>query len=55
MPGGGSRRYTATQRSGLEHSPELWNWSSFRSYALGEPGVAKIKRWDVLKLKNVNR
>ncbi len=38
-------------KRGLVASPELWQWSSFRSYALGESGVVKINRWDVLRLK----
>jgi putative transposase len=27
---------------GLVRFPELWRWSSFRSYAYGEPGLVKI-------------
>jgi len=27
---------------GLVRSPEEWRWSSFRSYAYGEPGLVKI-------------
>ena len=38
-------------KRGLVVSPELWKWSSFRSYALREPGVVQINRWDVLQLK----
>ena len=38
-------------KRGLVVSPELWKWSSFRSYALKEPGVVQINRWDVLQLK----
>jgi putative transposase len=38
-------------KRGLVESPELWRWSSFRSYALGEPGAVRINQWDVLKLK----
>ncbi len=40
-------------KRGLVASPELWKWSSFRSYALGEPGVVKINDWNVLKWKKV--
>ena len=40
-------------KRGLVASPELWKWSSFRSYAFGEPGVVRINRWDVLKLKRI--
>jgi putative transposase len=36
---------------GLVKSPELWPWSSFRAYLLGEAGVVKINDWDVLKMK----
>ena len=40
-------------KRGLVASPEMWKWSSFRSYALGEPGVVKINDCDVLKLKKM--
>jgi putative transposase len=36
---------------GLVESPEQWRWSSFRAYALGEPGAVRINDWDVLKMK----
>ncbi len=36
---------------GLVESPELWRWSSFRAYFLGETGVVKINEWEVLKMK----
>jgi putative transposase len=29
-------------KRGLVASPELWRWSSFRSYRLGEPGAVKL-------------
>jgi hypothetical protein len=32
-------------------SPELWGWSSFRSYFLGEDGPVKVKGWKILKMK----
>ena len=38
-------------KRGLVSSPELWMWSSFRWYALREPGPVKIEDWSVLKLK----
>jgi len=38
-------------KRGLVTSPELWTWSSFRWYALREPGPVKIEDWSVLKLK----
>ena len=36
---------------GLVASPELWPWSSFRAYALGEAGLVGVNRWEVLKMK----
>jgi len=36
---------------GLVTSPELWRWSSFRDYLLGEPGPVRVNAWEVLKLK----
>ena len=36
---------------GLVASPELWRWSSFRAYYLGEAGPVAVNRWDVLKMK----
>jgi putative transposase len=38
-------------KRGLVDSPELWRWSSYRSYALGEAGAVRINGWDILKLK----
>jgi putative transposase len=38
-------------KRGLVSSPELWKWSSFRAYALGEPGPVKVNDWGVLKMK----
>lgn len=38
-------------RRGLVDSPEQWRWSSFRSYAYGEPGPVRVNDWSVLKLK----
>jgi putative transposase len=38
-------------KRGLVLEPEQWRWSSFRSYAYGEPGVVKINGWEILKLK----
>ena len=29
-------------KRGLVDSPELWRWSSYRSYALGEAGAVRI-------------
>jgi putative transposase len=48
-------------KPGLAESPELWPWSSFRAYFLGQAGAVKVKvgavkvkvnEWDVLKMKN---
>ncbi|MGA2203368.1 MAG: transposase [Halobacteriota archaeon] len=36
---------------GLVASPELWRWSSFRAYALGEAGPVRVNEWEVLKMK----
>src|ERR1700722_3273846 len=30
---------------GLVTSPEDWRWSSYRSYAYGEPGLVRINDW----------
>jgi hypothetical protein len=38
-------------KRGLVESPELWRWSSFRAYALGEAGPVRINQWEVLKMK----
>ncbi len=38
-------------RGGLVESPDLWRWSSYRVYFLGETGIVKINKWDVLKMK----
>jgi putative transposase len=36
---------------GLVASPELWPWSSFRAYFLGERGRVRVNEWEVLKMK----
>src|SRR5260370_33811870 len=36
---------------GLVASPELWHWSSFRAYFLGEAGPVRVNEGDVLKRK----
>jgi putative transposase len=36
---------------GLVASPELWRWSSYRNYFLGEAGPVKVNDWEVLKMK----
>jgi putative transposase len=30
---------------GLVASPELWCWSSFRAYSLGEAGPVTVNEW----------
>jgi putative transposase len=36
---------------GLVASPEMWPWSSFRAYSLGEPGPVRVNAWEILKMK----
>ena len=36
---------------GLVASPELWRWSSFRAYSLGETGPVRVNEWEVLTMK----
>ena len=38
-------------KRGLVESPELWRWSSYRAYALGEAGAVRVNDWGALKLK----
>jgi len=38
-------------RRGLVASPELWRWSGFRAYFLGETGRVSVNQWNVLKMK----
>jgi putative transposase len=38
-------------KRGLVASPELWRWSSFRAYSLGETGLVTVNQWEVLKMK----
>ena len=38
-------------KRGLVEAPELWRWSSFRSYAFQEPGLVKLNDWSAHKLK----
>jgi hypothetical protein len=35
----------------LWESPELWRWSSYRAYFLGETGVVKINEWEKMKIQ----
>jgi len=38
-------------KRGLVPSPELWRWSSFRAYFMGEAGLVRVNEWEVLKMK----
>jgi len=38
-------------KAGLVLEPEQWAWSSYRSYAYGEPGVVKLNQWPKIELK----
>ena len=38
-------------KRGLVDSPEMWRWSSYRSYAYGERGGVRVNDWEVLGLK----
>jgi putative transposase len=38
-------------KRGLVELPELWRWSSYRAYALGERGPVRVNEWPVLKLR----
>lgn len=38
-------------KGGLAASPELWRWSSFRAYFLGEAGRVRVNGWEALKMK----
>ena len=38
-------------KRGLVESPEMWRWSSYRTYAVGEPGSVRVNEWQVLKMK----
>ena len=44
-------RHRNPVKRGLVESPDLWQWSSFRAYALGETGPVKVNDWEVLKMK----
>ena len=37
-------------KRGLVESPEMWRWSSDRSYVFGKRGVARVNEWKILKL-----
>jgi putative transposase len=38
-------------KRGLVESPEMWRWSSYRSYAFDECGLVRLNEWGVLQLK----
>ncbi len=38
-------------KRGLVLEPELWEWSSYRSYAFGEAGIVKINQWPAAVMK----
>jgi putative transposase len=38
-------------KRGLVRSPEMWRWSSYRSYAFGECGLVRLNDWGVPQLK----
>ena len=38
-------------KRGLVESPELWRWSSFRTYFFGETGPVRVNDWAVFKMK----
>jgi putative transposase len=42
-------------KRGLVNCPELWRWSSYRSYFLSESCVVMVNNWEVLKLKTRTR
>jgi hypothetical protein len=49
--GAGDLHFITCSCWGLVASPELWRWSSFRAYAMGESGLVRVNDWTVLKLK----
>ena len=42
-------------KRGLVEEPDQWPWSSFRSYAYGEPGSVRINDVSVLRMKVTGR
>ena len=42
-------------RRGLVESPELWAWSSYREYALGERGTVKLNERPPLRVREVRK
>jgi hypothetical protein len=37
-------------KRGLVAEPEQWRWSSYRSYAFGEPGLVRVNDSDIMKM-----
>lgn len=40
---------------GLVAAPDQWRWSSFCSYAYGEPGMVRVNDWTVLRMRTRER
>jgi putative transposase len=38
-------------KRGLVASPQMWRWSSYRSYAFGECGLVRLNVWEIAQLK----
>jgi putative transposase len=38
-------------KRGLVESPEMWRWSSYRTYACGERGPVGVNEWQSLRTK----
>jgi len=38
-------------KEGLVPEPEQWLWSSYRSYAYGEPGMVRINQWEKAEVR----
>jgi len=39
-------------KRGLVEAPDQWPWSSFRAYAYGEEGMARVNDWSALKMES---
>jgi len=38
-------------KRGLVAEPDQWVWSSYRSYAYGDPGKVRINQWGKAKMR----
>ena len=38
-------------KRGLVESPEMWRWSSYRTYSCGKRGPLGVNEWQVLRMK----